>query len=233
MKQPSKTSAVTQKILDSRSAYDQWAQSYDTHPNPTVAMARIALARDLQHVEGLSVFEFGCGTGENLYNLGCRGAASLVGADVSAGMLGRARGKLDGMDAHLHHINDMETSFLMNETFDLIMAILVLEHIENIDRFFQLASHRAAEGGVIYVSELHPVQSSMGIRAHFQDEEGIEISTHSFHRTENEFIASAERSGLRPDFIRSWTPDEEVIAAEPKTLKYKDQQLLLTMCFVK
>ena len=232
MKQPPKTSAVTQRTLDSRSAYDQWAQSYDAHPNPTVAMARIALERDIGNVEGLSVFEFGCGTGENLYNLGSKGAYPLWGVDVSDGMLSRAREKLDEFAPHLFQIEEGEYPSVTTRKFDLILAILVLEHVKDIDIFFQFASGQVAQGGRVYVSELHPRQSARGVKAHFQDDSGVEISTRSFHRSESEFVESAERCGLMVEMIRSWAPDDESVEREPKTLKYKGQPLLLTMSLV-
>lgn len=219
--------------LDSESTYDRWAISYDAHPNPTVAMARYALERDLKDVRGKSVFEFGCGTGENLVNLGRRGAGPLYGADVSKGMLAQARTKLTGFAPGLFHVEEGEPAFATGREFDLILAVLVLEHVLNIDDFFGAAAKQITKDGAIYVSELHPAQSSKGIQAHFRDSEGIEISTHSFHRTEADFIGAAHRSGLEVDFVNSWVPDDDVVEREPKILKYKDQSLLLTMMFVK
>lgn len=233
MKLPTKIPAIPQKHLDSRSAYDLWSDSYDGHPNPTVALARVALETELTSVQGLDVLEFGCGTGENLLALGRKGAAMMWGVDVSAGMLSRARVKLEAFNSRLHHVEADEVTFGTSAKFDLILAILVLEHVKYIDRFFQLAENSICEGGTVYVSELHPVQSSKGIKANFRDGDGVEISTYSYHRTEEDFIASARRAGLEVEHIQSWVPDEDVIRREPKAERFLGEPLLLTMSFRK
>lgn len=233
MKSPTKIPSILQKHLDSRSAYDRWSDSYDGHPNPTVALARVALETELTCVQGLDVLEFGCGTGENLLALGRKGAALMWGVDVSAGMLSRARVKLEAFSSHLHHVESDEVTFGTTAKFDLILAILVLEHVKHIDRFFQLSANGVCEGGTVYVSELHPFQSSKGIKANFRDGEGVEISTYSYYRTEEDFIASACRAGLEVEHVKSWIPDEEIIRREPKAEKFLGEPLLLTMSFRK
>ena len=227
-----KSPSIKQQTLDCQSAYDRWAPGYDAHRNPTVAMARMALERDVTDVKGLNIFEFGCGTGENLHNLGGKGAGSLTGVDVSEGMLSLARARLGAFEPCLFQITEREPDFVTDRKFDLILAVLVLEHVNDIDHFFRVAKGHMAERGSIYVSELHPAQSSKGVRAHFRDGD-VEISTHSFFRTEREFTGAAERAGLRTDFVRSWIPDDEAVKREAKTQKYRDQPLLLTMRFVK
>ncbi len=226
-----KSPSIKQEILDCQSAYDRWAPEYDAHSNPTVAMARIALESDVVDVRGLSVFEFGCGTGENLYNLGNKEAGTLSGADVSEGMLSIARARLSGFEPDLVRITEREPDFGTDRKFDLILAVLVLEHVGDIDHFFRVAKDHMSQRGSFYVSELHPVQSFKGVRAHFQDGD-VEISTQSFCRTEEEFTAAAGRAGLRTDFVRSWVPGAEVVRRESKAQKYRDQPLLLTMGFV-
>lgn len=233
MKTPTETSSDIQKHLDSRSAYDLWSDSYDGHPNPTVAMARFALETELPQVQGLDVLEFGCGTGENLLALGGRGASMLWGVDISEGMLSRARGKLKPFNSHLFHIETDELSFGTARKFDLVLAILVLEHVEDIDRFFQLAARGVSNDGMVYVSELHPVQSANGIKANFRDSDGAEISTQSYHRDEEEFIASAHRAGLKSVSVQTWIPDANFVKQQPKAEKFLGEALLLTMSFRK
>lgn len=208
-----------------------WSDTYDDHPNPLVAMARVALEREFPDPSGKSIYEFGCGTGVNLHALNQRGASGLCGGDISDGMLLQARSRLKGLGIDLYHLDDAHLTFGTSETFDLILAVLVLEHIEAMDAFFRRAAKHLSVGGVVYVSELHPDQSSKGKKAHFQSSEGIGISTDSYHRTEGEFIRSAERAGLKLLSSRSWSPDDEVIEREAKAMKYKGSQLLLTLKF--
>jgi malonyl-CoA O-methyltransferase len=233
MKPTIKAPSTVQMHLDSRSAYDRWSHSYDGHPNPTVALARLALETELPSAQGLDVLEFGCGTGENLVALGGRGASVLWGVDISEGMLARARGKLKKFNSHLHHVEMDELSFGTSAKFNLVLAILVLEHVEDIDRFFQLAAKGIAEGGVVYVSELHPVQSARGIKAKFRDSDGAQVSTDSYHRAEGEFVASARKAGLEAVSVRAWSPDADFVKLQPKAEKFLGEALLLTMSFRK
>lgn len=233
MKPPLTNPSSIQKTVDTRTAYDMWSRTYDAHPNPLVAMARVALAKEIPDPSGMSIYEFGCGTGANLYSLQQRGGARLCGGDISDGMLSLARSRLEGLNVDLFHLDDSRLRFGSSETFDLILAILVLEHVEELDEFFQNAAKHLSAGGQVYVSELHPDQSAKGKKAHFQTSEGIEISTHSFHRTQDEFVRSAERAGLKLVSLASWSPDDEVVEREAKATKYKGHQLLLTMKFQK
>lgn len=233
MKPPRTKSMPLQRTVDTRTAYDMWSETYDDHPNPLVAMARIALEKEFPDPSGMSIYEFGCGTGANLYALNQRGASGLCGADISGGMLSLARSRLEGCDVDLFHLDNSDQTFGTTETFDLILAILVLEHVEAMDAFFRNAAKHLSVGGVVYVSELHPDQSSKGKKAHFQTSDGIEISTVSIHRTEVEFVRSAKSAGLKLLSCTSWSPDDEVVKREAKAIKYKDHQLLLTMKFEK
>lgn len=134
-----KSPSIKYETLDCQSAYDRWAPSYDAYPNPTVAMARMALERDITDVKGLNIFEFGCGTGENLHSLGGKGAGSLTGVDVSEGMLTVARARLGKFEPCLFRITEKEPTFVTDQKFDLILAVLVLEHVNDIDHFFRVA----------------------------------------------------------------------------------------------
>lgn len=79
MKPPITRPLFSQKTVDTRTAYDMWSETYDDHPNPLVAMARIALEKDIRDPSGMSIYEFGCGTGANLHALQQRGASRLRG----------------------------------------------------------------------------------------------------------------------------------------------------------
>ena len=57
------------KRVTVREGYDLWSESYDTTPNPVVAMdARFSLAL-LQPQKGERILDAGCGTGRNLAGL--------------------------------------------------------------------------------------------------------------------------------------------------------------------
>jgi SAM-dependent methyltransferase len=81
----------------SRDIYDDWSQDYDEHLqsefgyiSPAVAAAE--LAQGLQQRD-LEIIDFGCGTGLVGEALREQGFDNVDGADISTGMLKRARAK--------------------------------------------------------------------------------------------------------------------------------------------
>jgi ubiquinone/menaquinone biosynthesis C-methylase UbiE len=74
---------------DVASAYDVWADSYDTMANATRDLDAVML-RELLNARGRDVVEVGCGTGKNTV-WPAEHARSVVALDFSAGMLAKAR----------------------------------------------------------------------------------------------------------------------------------------------
>lgn len=77
-----------------------------------------------------SVLDVGCGAGQNL-NRVCRGRQSgkVVGLDISELALTFARQQLPGAKFHVLNIENE----LLDERFDLVLCIQVLEHIPDDD----------------------------------------------------------------------------------------------------
>ena len=75
--------------------FDRWAPSYDTQPNPLLALEQRVLLPRLGDVRGLDVLDAGCGTGRWLGQLAGRSPRSLIGVDISPVMLGLAASKLN------------------------------------------------------------------------------------------------------------------------------------------
>ena len=84
--------AVTQAF------YSRWARLYDVLATaPGVRSWRAAVADALGLARGDTVVEMGCGTGANLPHLRARvgSAGRVVGIDLTAGMLDRARARVE------------------------------------------------------------------------------------------------------------------------------------------
>ncbi|MBW2528086.1 MAG: class I SAM-dependent methyltransferase, partial [Deltaproteobacteria bacterium] len=92
---------------------------------------------------GLRILEIGCGGGHVL-RLFPR--ATLVGVDVSAVMLDKARRNLAGLGAELHHgqIGDLD---LADRSFDRIICTEVLEHVIDPELLLSHARRLLRPGG--------------------------------------------------------------------------------------
>src|ERR1044072_53465 len=73
-----------------REGYDLWAETYDTTPNPVVAMDGRHTINLLAPQADEQILDAGCGTGRNLYAI-TRAGSRAVGLDFSLGMLKVAR----------------------------------------------------------------------------------------------------------------------------------------------
>ena len=79
--------------MDTQSAYNLWADTYDTVLNKTRDLELIAAKELLAKADFSSVLEIGCGTGKNTEWIIER-ATSITAVDFSEGMLEKARTKI-------------------------------------------------------------------------------------------------------------------------------------------
>ncbi|HEX4954682.1 MAG TPA: class I SAM-dependent methyltransferase [Thermoanaerobaculia bacterium] len=153
---------------DVAAAYDRWSQTYDSDPNRTRERAA-ALLRDLPlALAGREVLEIGCGTGFNTRFLAER-AAAVVALDFSPGMLAKARERVSA--AHVHFLeHDLRRPWPIEDSAaDLIVTMLVLEHVEDLAPFFAQCARTLRPGGEVFLCELHPMRQLGGGQAQFTD----------------------------------------------------------------
>jgi len=86
--------------------------------------------RVLPHVQG-RVLEVGCGTGLLLERLSARGQA--VGVDLSRGMLGKARERLEGMDGGKLVLADAQRLPFEDGSFDSAVSTFALTAVPDLD----------------------------------------------------------------------------------------------------
>lgn len=189
--------------LSVNEAYDRWSRFYDTYDNPMVAAAARVVAQGLRGVQGLSILEFGCGTGRNLAALLDLGAARVFGCDLSTGMLDQAR-RRDSRFELLQH--DMAQPLPLDSgVFDLALFCLSLEHMQSLDAPLREACRLVKPGGRIAILEIHPFLSLSGVAAHFQDGEA-EIRMPAYPHQFASYLNTAAAHGLQLASCREWRP---------------------------
>ncbi len=84
----------------------------------------------LGDVQGRTVLDFGCGSGENLVPLVRRGA-NVIGMDISPELIALARQRLSnyGLEANLQVRSAYETG-LPSESVDVVFSVALLHHLE-------------------------------------------------------------------------------------------------------
>jgi malonyl-CoA O-methyltransferase len=203
--------------LDVAAAYDVWAPSYDRYDNPMVFAAGHALSQAAIPFTQKTCLEFGCGTGRNLASLSARGAANLIGFDVSSAMLAEAR-KRDASWTLFQGDMSAPTP-LPDQSVDFILFSLTLEHVADLTPALQEARRLVRADGAIKIIEIHPFVSLQGISAHFKTTEGEEITISAFAHPFQDWLSAFERSGLRVDRLKEWQARDLGTEAPAKTLR--------------
>src|SRR5882762_7091144 len=127
-------------------AYNDWAETYDSVPNRTRDLAAEALRQTDINLAGRKVIEVGCGTGRNTVWLAER-AAEILGIDFSDAMLARAKARVNNTRVRFIQ-HDVRTPWpLAGASADVVIAMLILEHVEHLETVFREVSRVLSSGG--------------------------------------------------------------------------------------
>jgi len=150
-------------------AYNEWAETYDTNQNRTRDLAGEVLRQVDLDLAGRNVIEVGCATGRNTEWLARSeaGCSNIVALDFSVAMLARARARIN--DPRVRFIqHDVRAAWpVADASADLVVAMLVLEHVEHLEPVFAEAARTLRTGGEMFVCELHPARQLLGKQAEF------------------------------------------------------------------
>lgn len=152
-------------------AYNDWAETYDTDPNRTRDLAAQVLRQANLNLADRNVIEVGCGTGRNTEWLArsAAGSTNIVALDFSEAMLARAKDRL--RDPRVRFIqHDVRSRWpIADASADLVIAMLVLEHVEMVEPVLAEAARAFRPGGELFICELHPMRQLLGGQAQFNN----------------------------------------------------------------
>lgn len=214
MTQPSNKSAVA-------AAYDEWAETYDTDANRTRELAAQILGQVELHLTDRSVIEIGCGTGYNTEWLAER-ASSIVALDFSEGMLLRARARV--RDPRVRFIrHDVRSSWpFANAAADLVIAMLILEHVEQVEPIFAEAARTLSPGGELFICELHPMRQLLGKQAQFTNAKtGEHIRVPAFLHKTADYVNAALSCGFELVSLDEWCDTDVLLSDLPRLLSLR------------
>ncbi|KAL8687127.1 MAG: hypothetical protein Q9218_006615 [Villophora microphyllina] len=195
--QPS-SSMKKPNILPVPEAYDQWASTYDIDGNFLQAIDTMMVAEMLPTFISLlqpspTILDLGCGTGRNTSLLMQIPKAQVIGLDVSANMIAKAKHRcqqaLDSVPTPLRasaftfKLCDISSPAAVNYFgASAVVSTLVMEHVP-LEKFFAICYKVLAPGGMLLITNMH---SDMGAisQAGFVDEAtGEKIQTKSYFHT--------------------------------------------------
>ena len=105
-------------------------------------------------LKNLKILDIGCGGGlisEPMYRLG----ASVTGTDASKKNINVAslHAKKNGLK--IKYINTTPEKNIINDKFDLILNLEVVEHVENLELFLKSSCGLLKENGIIFVATIN------------------------------------------------------------------------------
>jgi ubiquinone/menaquinone biosynthesis C-methylase UbiE len=199
-------------------AYDLWADTYDVDPNRTRELAGEVLRHCDLSVAGLDVVEIGCGTGRNTLWLGER-AENVLALDISEGMLRQAKARAQSASVRFlqHDIRSAWPS--ADESADVVIAMLVLEHVERLQPIFSEAARVLRWAGDLFVCELHPMRQMLGRQAEFTNPRtGERERVAAFLHDVSEYVNGGLQAGLTLMRLGEWRDTGAGMADPPRLL---------------
>lgn len=211
---------MTQPSIQSEiaAAYNDWAETYDINPNPTRDLAAEALRQVNLSLAGRKVIEVGCGTGRNTPWLAER-AAKLVGLDFSEEMLARARARINDPRVSFMQHDARATWPLADSSADVVIAMLILEHVEHLAPVFSEAARVLTTGGELFVCELHPMRQHAGGQAQFSNSRtGERQRVTAFLHDVSDYVNGALACGFELQHIGEWRDADAPASSDPRLL---------------
>ncbi|KIW99471.1 uncharacterized protein Z518_11210 [Rhinocladiella mackenziei CBS 650.93] len=199
------------RYLSTTHAYDLWAAVYDIDGNFLQALDTIEmktlLPRMLELLEKSpfpppwKLVDLGCGTGRNTAALLEVKGATVVGLDVSSGMLEVARRRLGKFG--VEGILQLEIFDMLQQPSppasavgaDAVVSTLVIEHIPA-DIFFRHVTQILKPGGILLLTNMHSEMGGISQAGFIDPQTGEKIRPTSYAHTVAEVEAEAAKNGL-------------------------------------
>lgn len=204
--------------------YDLWAETYDTTPNPIVAMDQRVTMGLLSPRAGEHILDAGCGTGRNLGPI-LEAGASAVGFDFSDGMLTVAARRFPNVPLQRGDLHRRPWPFPDRE-FDAVLCALVGEHLQELDPVFGEMWRVLKPGGRLVFSTYHPSLAEAGKEANFQLG-GVEYRLGAVPHTVASFREAIERAGFRHITTQEFNGNEELANEIPAAVQFIDKPVLV------
>jgi 2-polyprenyl-3-methyl-5-hydroxy-6-metoxy-1,4-benzoquinol methylase len=113
----------------------------------------------LPEVQGRRVLDLGCGAGQLAHFLATRGAAEVVGVDLSERMLALARTRW-GHPRVTYQRSSLEEAAFAPARFDLVVSSLALHYVEDYRGLIARIAGWLGTGGVLVYSTEHPIYTA-------------------------------------------------------------------------
>ena len=209
---------MTQNIYDDAGFFAGYARLRRSVDGLDGAPEWPTLKSMLPGMAGKRVIDLGCGFGWFCRFAREAGAATVLGLDVSANMLARAR-EMTSDAAITYRQADLETLDLPAASFDLAYSSLTLHYLEKLGALFATVHRALAPGGHFVFSAEHPLYTEPG--PDYLDEgprttDWLADGVVKQHRTLATYLNLLIAAGFAVRRVEEWGPTRAEIAAHPE-----------------
>ena len=209
---------MTQNIYDNAGFFAGYARLPRSVDGLDAAPEWPALRAMLPDLAGKRVVDLGCGFGWFCRWAREAGAAEVLGLDVSANMLARAR-ETTSDSAISYRQADLETLELPAASFDVAYSALTLHYLANLGALFDTVHRALAPGGCFVFSAEHPLYTEPGpdyLEEGPRTTDWLAPGVVKQHRTLATYLNLLIGAGFTLRRLEEWGPTREEIAAHPE-----------------
>ena len=145
-----------QNIFDNEIFFDGYKRIRENAVNANILFEIPALLSMMPDLTGKRVLDLGCGFGEHCKMFVERGAAKVVGVDISRKMLEIAQ--QENSDPKITYLNmAMEDIGQLKESFDIVISSLAFHYVEDFPGVVKNIYSLLDTNGVFLFSQEHPM----------------------------------------------------------------------------
>ncbi len=218
-----------QNIFDNQDFFDGYKKLRDNRYSANDLEEKPALFSLSPDLRGKDVLDLGCGYGENCAEFKARGAASVLGVDISQKMLAVATAAHPDIEFICADMSDL--SFL-NRKFDVVFSSLALHYIDDFRALVRGVYSLLNAGGYFIFSQEHPLTTApIGGAGWTKDSDGnvlhynltdyaccgkritrwIVDGVEKYHRTFSEIVNTLVDAGFTVEKMLEPAPTQETI----------------------
>lgn len=236
---------MTQNIYDNEEFFQGYTQLNRSIQGLGGAPEWAALRSLLPDMKGTHVLDLGCGFGWFSRWAMEQGAVSVLGIDVSAKMLARA--KNETQDPQISYVQaDLEMVELERAKYDLVYSSLAFHYIENLERLFKQAHGSLKPGGRLVCSIEHPIYTASqgaGWIHHPDGHKTWPVDHYQYegprttnwlaedvikqHRTIGTYLNLLIGTGFSISHVEDWGPSDEQLAVHPEWEEERHRPMFL------
>ncbi|MCB2343039.1 class I SAM-dependent methyltransferase [Clostridium estertheticum] len=148
-----------QNIYDNEVFFEGYRKLRDNKINYNNIQEKPAMQSLLPDMAGKTVLDLGCGFGENCVDFLNRGAARVVGVDISEKMLSIA--KIDNAFENIEYIHlDMNDISTIEEKFDIVYSSLAFHYVKSFSKLLRDINYLLKDNGLLIYSQEHPLTTA-------------------------------------------------------------------------